>query len=657
MAGSGLGPGQVFAGYRIERMLGIGGMGEVYLARDRSLPREVALKLLTPAGGRDPEVRRRFQREADIVAHLTHPNIVTVHARGEEQGQLWIAMGYVRGTDVAEALRAGALGLERAVRILTATADALDCAHDAGVLHRDVKPANILLGAGSPELPVLTDFGIAKILDEDVALTRTGDVLASFQYAAPERLDSRTAGDDRRGDVYSLGCTFFHMLTGVPPYPGSSAAQLIHAHVYAPVPAASHHNPTIPAAVDRVLARALAKNPADRFDTCGQFAAAVTAALIATPDPSPVPGRTSARLGPPAAHPDILPPLVFSESGQSPVIASHRPVPVLARFSRTPPRRRRILWAGLAGAAVAAVLSYLVVDNSATQSRPLRVTATIKVGNKASGIALNPTAHSAYVTNQGSNSVSVIDTSTNAVIATIPVGIGPAAVAIDPALHAADIANYGDTTVTVIDTTSNTVNGTNIVGKSPAGVAIDPATHTSYIANYSSDTVSIVDAAPGGVSAGPGPIGVAIDTVGHRVYVADNSDRTVTVLDTVTHGVTGTIRVGDNPVGVAADPAGHTIYVTNATSNTLSVIDTNRATVIDTIPVGTDPRAVAVDPAAHTAYVTNWGSNTVSVIDTATRTVTDNVKVGEAPLAVTVDPATHKVYVTQWGGTVSVLSR
>ncbi|MGV9677852.1 serine/threonine-protein kinase [Nocardia sp. NPDC003482] len=277
--------GQVFAGYRIERLLGVGGMGEVYLAHDRDLPRWVALKILHPAVGDDASIRARFLHEADTAARLAHPNIVTVYARGQEGGRLWIAMQYVDGVDAAAAVRGGGpIPAEHAVHIVTEVAKALDHAHAAGVLHRDVKPANILLSSGPAQQVFLADFGIAKALDQADQFTRAGELFASFQYAAPEQFDTR-ADVDRRADVYALGCTLYFLLTGALPYPGTTTGQLIHGHLNLPAPRPSRENPGVPSGFDAVIARALAKNRDDRYAGCGELAAAARRALPASAPP------------------------------------------------------------------------------------------------------------------------------------------------------------------------------------------------------------------------------------------------------------------------------------------------------------------------------------------------------------------------------------
>ncbi|GAB2531091.1 serine/threonine-protein kinase [Nocardia heshunensis] len=310
-----LAQGQVFAGYTVERLLGVGGMGEVYLARDRDLPRPVALKLLGVGKADDPEVRARFLREADTAARLSHPNIVAVYARGDDEHRLWMSMQYVEGTDVSAVLRDGPLRADHAVRIIGETARALDHAHRAGVLHRDVKPANILLEWGPDQHVYLADFGIAKAVDHTSALTRTGEMYASFQYAAPEQFELRT-DVDQRADVYALGCTLFHMLTAQLPYPGETTAQLVAAHLGAEIPRPSRINPAVPAAFDDVIRNALAKDRDQRFGSCGELAVAAARALTAAPGTAGPWGRgeTPARpitgpmnLAAPASHPGLNP--------------------------------------------------------------------------------------------------------------------------------------------------------------------------------------------------------------------------------------------------------------------------------------------------------------------------------------------------------------
>ena len=243
MAQERLQPGQLFAGYKIERLLGVGGMGAVYLARHPNLPKLVALKLLTGVMTDDDDVRARFLREADHIARLDHPNIVAVYDRGDQDGQLWIAMQYIDGSDVAATLREGSLPAARAVRIITETAKALDFAHAADVLHRDVKPANIMLTRstrGQPERILLADFGIAKALDDRSGITATGMFHGTLEYAAPEQLDASITLD-ARADQYSLGCTLYHLLTGSLPYPGHTPEQLMHGHLHLPAPRPSQY--------------------------------------------------------------------------------------------------------------------------------------------------------------------------------------------------------------------------------------------------------------------------------------------------------------------------------------------------------------------------------------------------------------------------------
>ncbi|MFD6057686.1 serine/threonine-protein kinase PknD [Rhodococcus wratislaviensis] len=339
-------PGTVFAGYVIERVLGRGGMGTVYLAQHPNLPRKIALKLLDASWTNDDYVRSRFESEADHAAHLDHPNIVTVHDRGREGGRLWIAMQYVPGTDARKALGSGALDVERAVHIVSETGKALDHAHQAGILHRDVKPANILLAPGDPERVLLTDFGTAKALDETHQLTRTGMLVATLHYAAPEQIEGEKL--DHRVDIYALGCTFFHLLTNEPPYPGNTASSVMHGHLNGPIPRPSVVRPGLPAGVDAVVARAMAKDRDERYSTCREFSDAVRA--IGWTDPGPVtrpadlvdPAATTRTSSPAVTRPD-------TDQGAEPT----KPTTVAGR------RKRWLLAALLAGVLVVAGVAYI----------------------------------------------------------------------------------------------------------------------------------------------------------------------------------------------------------------------------------------------------------------------------------------------------------
>ncbi|MFB8001010.1 serine/threonine-protein kinase [Nocardia sp. NPDC056000] len=270
--------GSVVSGYVIERELGSGGMGTVYLARHPRLDRFDALKVLSAERSGDAGFRSGFFREAEIAARLQHPNLVTIHDRGEQDGRLWIAMQYIAGTDLAGLLRQGPLDIERALRILDETAAGLDEIHRAGLLHRDVKPANILIAAsnGGAERVLVTDFGIARAADDSATLSAHGTV-GTLAYAAPEQLAGDTV--DHRADVYALGCTLYQMLTGTVPFRREGAGAIIYAHLHDPPPLVSQHDSALPKALDRVIASAMAKQPGDRFESCGAFAAAARDAV------------------------------------------------------------------------------------------------------------------------------------------------------------------------------------------------------------------------------------------------------------------------------------------------------------------------------------------------------------------------------------------
>ncbi|MGY1811918.1 protein kinase domain-containing protein [Blastococcus sp. SYSU D00820] len=297
--------GATVAGYTVLRLLGQGGMGAVYLVQHPSLPRRDVLKLLHGAMAASPSFRARFQHEARLAAGLDHPNIVQVYDQGAEGPDLWIRMQYVDGSDAAAAVAQGPLEPLRALHVVRSVAAALDHAHARGLLHRDVKPANILLAPGhapgEPERVLLTDFGIAKALDEDVALTGTGQSFLSPAYAAPERFGSGPV--DARVDVYALGCVLYELLTGSVPFPRTSLLASVTAHLGEPPPDPRALRPGLPAGVTDVVATAMAKEPGDRYASCGVLAEALTTALRPLLPSAEDPGRTRVTGGhPPGPH-------------------------------------------------------------------------------------------------------------------------------------------------------------------------------------------------------------------------------------------------------------------------------------------------------------------------------------------------------------------
>ena len=273
--------GEAFAGYTIIRSLGAGGMGEVYLAEHPRLPRADALKIIGSAISADPSYQERFIREADLAAKLWHPNIVGVHDRGESEGQLWIAMDFVEGRNAEELLSSRypvGMPYEDVVAIVTGVAEALDYAHNQGLVHRDIKPSNIMLADPDEDgrrRILLTDFGIARTVGEVSGLTATNMTLGTVAYSAPEQLLGMEL--DGRADQYALAATAYQLLTGSPVFPDSNPAVVISRHQSLAPPAPSTLRPEL-AAVDAAFAQALAKKPGDRFARCQDFARALRSA-------------------------------------------------------------------------------------------------------------------------------------------------------------------------------------------------------------------------------------------------------------------------------------------------------------------------------------------------------------------------------------------
>jgi serine/threonine protein kinase len=325
------------ASYEMVEELGRGGMAVVYRARDVRLGRWVALKVLGEDLARDEGFRRRFIRESRAAAAVDHPNIIPIFDAGEANGMLFIAMRYVGGQDVHSLLnRTGPLPSARATGIVAQVASALDAAHACGLVHRDVKPANMLLdglaGDGSDDHVYLSDFGISKTSQATTNLTLTGQVLGTLNYLAPEQIEGR--GVDGRADAYSLACAAFEMLAGEPPFRREQSLAVMWAQLSAPPPPLTSMRGDLPAAVDQVMARGLAKPPEDRYPSCRAFAAALQEACGVSAGELAAPALAAQELvPPPPGGPDSAP---TDPGGSRRPHPDQAAAPIAARGQTTP---------------------------------------------------------------------------------------------------------------------------------------------------------------------------------------------------------------------------------------------------------------------------------------------------------------------------------
>ncbi|MCW2876648.1 MAG: Serine/threonine protein kinaselike protein [Sphaerisporangium sp.] len=371
------------ADYLVEAVVGRGGMATVYRARDHRLGRAVALKVLAPQLSQDQRFRDRFVRESRLVAGIDHPNIIPIYEAGESGDLLFIAMRYVEGADLRKLIQdSGPMPVPRAYRLFSQIAAALDAAHQHGLVHRDVKPANILVAEGSdrdPEHVYLTDFGLTKSTFSEAGLTSHGHFMGTPRYVAPEQI--RGLPVDGRSDLYAFACVVYEALTGLPPFQRDTELALLYAHVSHDPPPLTPYRPDLPHAVNQVMARALAKSPTDRFGTCQQFVAALRDAISGEDQHhSPPEGRSawSAPPSPPVTSAPAPGPLEQADAGRP--TASIRSLSPLGRgesLSQTrppgtgqPARRRRLPMGALIGAgavlvSIAVAATLLVSQGSA----------------------------------------------------------------------------------------------------------------------------------------------------------------------------------------------------------------------------------------------------------------------------------------------------
>jgi len=347
-APGGLAAGAQIAGYKIEQQIGRGGMAVVYRASDGRLNRSVALKILAPEYASDTSFRQRFIREMRAAAAVDHPNIVPVFDAGEADGALFIAMRYVSGQDLRTLLdHEGTLPPARVAHLISQAAAALDEAHSRGLVHRDVKPGNMLIGtmtgSGQPDHLYLSDFGLSKQRTSSASLTLTGQFLGTLDYMAPEQVEGHDV--DGRADLYALACTAFEMLTGRPPFRRDQNFAVLWAQLSAPPPSLTALRPDLPPAVDQVVATALSKSPGDRYPTCMAFAKALRAACgLGQPGEHSAAGPAAglaAPPGPPTERAQAPAPSPTPRAAPSPAPRAEAPAPWSADGLYRPDPRHR----------------------------------------------------------------------------------------------------------------------------------------------------------------------------------------------------------------------------------------------------------------------------------------------------------------------------
>src|SRR3954470_14008441 len=641
--------GSVFAGHRIEAVAGEGGMGRVYRATQMALDRPVALKLIVPELAGDLDFRARFEREAHLSASIDHPNVIPVYEAGEADGRLFIAMRWVEGTDLRSLIASEArLEPTRVVAIVEQIGEALDAAHSGGLVHRDVKPANVMLTTThGREHAYLTDFGLTKKTASNTALTRTGGFVGTPDYMPPEKISGERA--DARADVYAFGCLLFQALTGQTPYDRDSEVAKMYAHLHDPPPSAVETVPGTPVGLDAVISRALAKSADQRYPSAGDLCRAARAALtgaapsqperslatgLAAPQPpqtAPTAAAGAAPTRPPA--PPTAPAAPPTERSPAPVAPAPTPAgpppptgapPAPARERQRRPAVPIAIAALLVFGAVAGVLAAAGVFSggskndapspvSASAGAPApKVVATIPAGNGPDGIAV--AGSTVWISNADANTLTRLDTKSNKRIgAPVPVGRNPDNVAVSNGV--VWVANTDDGSVTRLEgDPAAGASKTVPVGAGPEGLSLGK--QLVWVTNGDGDSVSRIDRASATTVGAPIAVGnkpIGIFAGKDYVWVTNSFSRTVTGIDASSAEVVGQpVPVGKN-IRSVTEGLGST-WVSSVDEDTVTRIDPKSGNVVgDPIAVGDRPKEMAV--ADGLLWVVNEGSDSVSRID------------------------------------------
>ncbi len=625
--------GSWFGPYRLTRLVGRGGMGEVYEAEDTRKGRIVALKLISPEFSDDPMFRARMHREAGAAGRLTEPHVVPIHDYGEINDQLYLDMRLIDGANLAALLeRTGPMSPPRAVAIVRQVAAALDAAHANGVTHRDVKPENILITGD--DFAYLVDFGIARA-GNDPGLTQAGMALGTYKYMAPERF----GGNDvtYRSDIYSLACVLGECLTGAPPYRADSIERLVHAHLMEPAPRPSQLRPgRVPAALDQVVAKGMAKDPGNRYRSAGTLADAALHALTA-PEQHQAESILQHTEDAANAHTIIRPAVAWSRSANPPATGGfgyHPPPsgtgagPHHPDFATLTPQRpdRRKLWMILGAVAVllVAVFGYVVRPHGGPAGEACGQNILpfngLNFRLSPGGVAVDP-AGAVYVTNQGmyGRVVKLAPGSDTPTVLPFTGLYQPQAVAVDSA-GAVYVTDFNHRVV-MMAAGSNNQTQLPFTGLSyPEGLAVDSA-GSVYVADRGNNRVVKLPAGTNTPTVLPftglnNPDGVAVDGAGN-VYVTDSDNNRVLKLTTGSSEQTVLPFTGISvPWGVVVDNAGD-VYVSEHDNNQVLKLPPNSNAPIP-LPLNglNTPLQLALDKDDN-VYVADRGNDRVAKLRVA----------------------------------------
>jgi len=635
-----------FGPYRLESLLGLGAMGEVWRALDTRKDRYIALKVLGSGLDTDGRFIERFRDEAALVAKLNGPHIVPIHDYGEIDGRLYIEMPLIEGTDLAALIARGPLEPQRAIDLVMQTANALDTAHRAGLVHRDVKPPNILVGdsGGGKDFVYLIDFGIARAT-HDTRISQTNSLVGTPAYMAPERFEGL---GDLRSDIYALGCVLYEALTGKPPFEADNVWKLMKAHHLLPPPRPSALDAGVSSRFDAVVADSMAKRPDDRYPSAGALACAARNALLDVDDPD-------------------------SRSHVSSAASRQDPGPSAPQQSDVPGRsRRRWVIVGVLMAAALIVLGAILwptgdkapagaTKGEAQASGP--VVASIPVGGEPSDVTVSPDGSRVYVTNLLSDSMSVIDTVSRTVVDTVLVP-GASTVALMPDGRKAYVGtSFG---LVALDLTTKVQRPISLAKGQGESVAVTPDGSRAYVATGDGRSIAVVDTARDEVIAnvqlGRTAQDVAVSPDGTIVYAAvfdytgGEPDRgNITIIDAASSMIAETITTPPYPGRDYADlsPDGSFLYsdgFSGAGEPSLEIIDTRSRGVVGYIPVGiNNPIIGAFSKDGSFAYVTESSSPSLFVVNLTSRSIAKTFPLDAVPSGVTADPAGEFAYVISSG--------